>query len=775
MPAATHDTLVDVAVLGGGPVGLFLGNLVHEYLSTVPSTLGGPDPARRVLVVERADGASPNSKAIAVHARTLEVMASLGPESRVAQDLVDGELPYPDRRGDLCAGSPIEAMQFGDFKHSSLGELNPPTADRIQSPYPYIMMRPQFDTERLLIDEMKRRTAKDGAIDLRLRTEVVGLRASTRHAEYPVEITLRDLASGTSRVVFAKYAVGCDGGRSTVRHLAGIALEGHTREDIFWMADVRIRTNEGGDRVSRDTAWNAGRVFKISFSRFGTVFMMPLQGDHLRDPIHRIVMLGGDEQVAAMGEPLESFLDTAGLPEGAAASSAKAADGFLDKHSGGDSGTSGSGRRTAAVPTPPPTLAGFERLFNARLQVPWSEVVSPGEPVTLDDPHRTGYTLHDAQWLTRFRVNERVAAAYGVPAPGATGDEASRLRVFLAGDAAHVHSPAGGMGMNLGLQDAQNLAFKLAAAVISGSTGRDTALATYGAERRPMAQAVVANTSRLTDLGARFPRVLRFILGTVLPFFARWFPRVLAPEKTAANVGLATVYPAKPSAVAGEATWVDAKAASRVTSKGGVGLLHAAGHRGPARGLLQAITTDSTGKASAVTAAPLDLIVASRITHSVLLLAPHDRMDQVKFTLPSACANWCTVQLISLRTTPPAVPHCLTQQSPVPLIVTGSDCHHGKLGDGKGRSVRDAMQLQRTAVPAGVARWEDANGDVAQYLFGTTHHHDFGVSKVHGGAEAVRAWALVVRPDGIMAMAGLGITGDEVAEFLAKFVPLGVE
>ena len=94
--------------------------------------------------------------------------------------------------------------------------------------------------------------------------------------------------------------------------------------------------------------------------------------------------------------------------------------------------------------------------------------------------HRTGRTdirLRDRQWSSLWRANIRLVDRY------------RQGRVFLAGDAAHIHSPAGGQGMNTGIQDAYNLGWKLAA-VTSGAN--PLLLDTYGAERRPVAASVLA-------------------------------------------------------------------------------------------------------------------------------------------------------------------------------------------------------------------------------------------------------------------------------------------
>jgi 2-polyprenyl-6-methoxyphenol hydroxylase-like FAD-dependent oxidoreductase len=94
--------------------------------------------------------------------------------------------------------------------------------------------------------------------------------------------------------------------------------------------------------------------------------------------------------------------------------------------------------------------------------------------------------LRDATWLSRWRLNVRMVDRY------------RDGRVFLAGDAAHVHSPAGGQGMNTGIQDAVNLGWKLAAVLRGAAPGL---LDTYQAERLPVAAAVLGLSSRLMDEG----------------------------------------------------------------------------------------------------------------------------------------------------------------------------------------------------------------------------------------------------------------------------------
>jgi 3-(3-hydroxy-phenyl)propionate hydroxylase len=119
--------------------------------------------------------------------------------------------------------------------------------------------------------------------------------------------------------------------------------------------------------------------------------------------------------------------------------------------------------------------------------------VRQGEEPTLDDLREalialygTDFGVHDVTWLSRFTDAARQAASY------------RERRVLLAGDAAHVHSPAGGQGLNIGIQDAANLGWKLAR-VVDGSAP-ESLLDTYQAERHPVGARVLKSTLASTAL-----------------------------------------------------------------------------------------------------------------------------------------------------------------------------------------------------------------------------------------------------------------------------------
>jgi 2-polyprenyl-6-methoxyphenol hydroxylase-like FAD-dependent oxidoreductase len=134
-----------------------------------------------------------------------------------------------------------------------------------------------------------------------------------------------------------------------------------------------------------------------------------------------------------------------------------------------------------------PTLEEIQQLTDQRAP----------EPVTVSDP----------TWLANFRCHRRSASAY------------RRGRVLLAGDAVHIHTPAGGQGMNTGIMDAHNLGWKLA--LVASGRAPDGLLDSYGTERRPVAGEVLKLTHALVHYGTMSHPIKRRIRDIVVPALGR--------------------------------------------------------------------------------------------------------------------------------------------------------------------------------------------------------------------------------------------------------------
>jgi 2-polyprenyl-6-methoxyphenol hydroxylase-like FAD-dependent oxidoreductase len=115
-----------------------------------------------------------------------------------------------------------------------------------------------------------------------------------------------------------------------------------------------------------------------------------------------------------------------------------------------------------------------------------------------------GLTLADPVWLANFRINERKVSDY------------RKGRVMLAGDAAHIHSPAGGQGMNTGMQDAFNLAWKLAL-IETGRGQVEPLLRSYSVERSAVGDQVLSNAERFTAVATLRSPVARWLRNQVAP------------------------------------------------------------------------------------------------------------------------------------------------------------------------------------------------------------------------------------------------------------------
>ncbi len=140
--------------------------------------------------------------------------------------------------------------------------------------------------------------------------------------------------------------------------------------------------------------------------------------------------------------------------------------------------------------------------------------------VLIDRLAPAGTVLADPRWLAGFRIHRRKVANY------------RKGRVFLAGDAAHIHSPAWGQGMNTGIQDAHNLAWKLA--LVVGGASAPSLLDSFQAERHAVAEQVLRTSDAITRMITIRNPVARAIRDCLIPaiasqgFIQRRFSRTIA-------------------------------------------------------------------------------------------------------------------------------------------------------------------------------------------------------------------------------------------------------
>jgi 2-polyprenyl-6-methoxyphenol hydroxylase-like FAD-dependent oxidoreductase len=376
------DRSTDVLIIGAGPTGLVLA-LWLTHLGV------------RVTIIDRTAQPGTTSRAIAVQARTLELYRQID----LAKPVVE--------RGRRAVAANVW-VAGNKRAHIVFGELGANV-----SPFPYALIFPQDEHERLLTD----RLAALG-IEVEHGTELLDF----DEAGGSIHARLKR-ADGSTGACDARYLAGCDGAHSSVREKLQLGFEGGTYSHLFYVADAQ----------ASGAAMN-GEVH-VALDRADFLAIFPLKAD-------------------------------------------------------GHARLVGTVRDTA--PRPQQDLS-------------WDDV---SERVI----GWMGIHVERINWFSTYRVHHRVAERFRSGA------------VFLLGDAAHVHSPVGGQGMNTGIGDAINLAWKLAAVLHARAS--PSLLDSYEPERIAFARRLVATTDQvftaITSPGT-IARVLRLrIVPTLLSLAARF-------------------------------------------------------------------------------------------------------------------------------------------------------------------------------------------------------------------------------------------------------------
>jgi 2-polyprenyl-6-methoxyphenol hydroxylase-like FAD-dependent oxidoreductase len=365
--SSTPDT--EILIVGAGPTGLVL-------------ALGLTRLGVQVRIIDKTSEPGTTSRALAVQARTLEFYAQLG-----IADLVVERGRKVNAANLWVSGRRAAHAVFGDM---GVG----------LSPYPYPLIFPQDEHERLLIECLA-----EAGIEIERETELLGFEDSD--GRVVAQIRTRN---GSVEACAATYLAGSDGARSTVRDAIGIGFPGGTYEHLFYVADVEA----SGQALNGELH---GALDQTDF-----LLIFPLKGD----------------------------------------------------------------RRARLIGTV------RDEVQQRRDDLSWNDVSKRViEWIRID--------VTSVNWFSTYRVHHRVAGHF------------RKGRAFLLGDSAHIHSPVGGQGMNTGIGDAVNLAWKLAA-VLQGRA-KASLLDSYEPERIAVARRLVATTDRaftgVTSSGAmaRFVRL----------------------------------------------------------------------------------------------------------------------------------------------------------------------------------------------------------------------------------------------------------------------------
>ncbi|HET7459077.1 MAG TPA: FAD-dependent monooxygenase, partial [Gemmatimonadaceae bacterium] len=356
------DADLDVLIVGAGPTGLALAAELRAF-------------GTRFRIVDRLADRTRESRALAVQARSLELLDTLGL----------GDALVARGRNTATVVLHLDGRRVAEL---ALGEIG-----ANDTRFPFVLFVSQAETEALLAEHLAAGgvTVERGVALTSVATGADDVRCVLRHAD------------GREEQVRARYLVGCDGAHSTVRAAAGISFEGDAYPQSFVLGDVEA-----------DGPLVAGAV--NSFGGRGVAMFFPLG----RPATWRVIAMAAADVDGATR-----------------------------------AGVAGETRGDL-------TLVELQSIVN--------------------EPTGGAVRVRDPVWLSRFRLHHRQSASY----------RAGRL--FVAGDAAHIHSPVGGQGMNTGIQDAWNLGWKLA--LVARGAASPALLDSYEAERWPVGRLLLKYTDR---------------------------------------------------------------------------------------------------------------------------------------------------------------------------------------------------------------------------------------------------------------------------------------
>lgn len=243
-----------------------------------------------------------------------------------------------------------------------------------------------------------------------------------------------EYSDGAVEDIRPAYVIDAEGAHSIIRSTLGLEFQGKTLDETFVLGDVHLSGNLSNSN------------FHIFSSPQGFLGLFPMGGSHYR------LVAGNPRAVNPLAaQPIE------GAPASATPVNAAPAPTSTFEES---QSTMTEQSQSA------PTLEELQAIYDQRSHIP--------------------ARLHQLTWSSFFHVNSRIVKTLRVG------------RIFLAGDAAHIHSPAGAQGMNTGIQDAINLGWKLA--LVMRGAAPESLLDTYEADRLPVMRSIVSRTEGLTDL-----------------------------------------------------------------------------------------------------------------------------------------------------------------------------------------------------------------------------------------------------------------------------------